>query len=159
MIKIFKIQTEIHVDKSNTWNVVSNSFFVRDFLPEIYKNVVALNFPCLTVQKNGLDILPAYVIRNNRIHWKRNEGTGIKLTKSSLNVTINHIEINLETQRGHTLVSLEVEYNNPFGLNFMLANKVIKSLFSHKLFVLKQDLETKKQSRTNLESNFGYPVF
>jgi hypothetical protein len=159
MINTFKIHIITAIDKDMVWNTLTNPSFVKDFLPEVQRNLMGLNLYTLSKHKNGLDVMPAYVIKHKTIHWINNLNITIELAKTDLNIDINHIEINLDTKNNRSIVSIEVQYNSPLDLNYLKGHKVIKSLFSRKLMVLKQDLEKIKQAELDLEPNFGYPVF
>jgi len=159
MIRTFKAQTTINVDSNTAWDAVSSTRFVKDFLPEIYKDILGLNLFYLARHKNGLEVTPAYVVPNKTIHWNSNANTAIELARRDLKVNIKHVEINIEKGNHATNVSIEVEYDSRFGANFMLIRKIIKSLFSYKLTVLKADLETNRHLESNLQPAYGYPVF
>ena len=65
------------------------------------------------------------------------------------------ILVNIASNADSTTVEIAVEYESRLGANFMLIHKIIKTLFSHKLTVLKEDLEIHKQDGTNLQAAFG----
>jgi hypothetical protein len=155
MIRTFKAQTDIAIDSSVVWNTIKHRKFVKDFLPEIYKDILGMSLAKLALHKNGLDVMPSYVVPDKTIHWHNSGQTVIELTRSDLPVMIDHVEINMKAVGDTTAVDIVVEYNSPIGANFMLINKIIKTLFSHKLAVLKQDLEMYKQDDTNLQAAFG----
>lgn len=155
MIRTFKAQTNITVESDTAWKTISSRHFVKDFLPEIGRHIRSSDLFYLAMHKNGLEVMPAYVVPNKTIHWNNNAITSIALAKSDLNVAIHHIEISLETKNNSSLVTIEVEYNSFIGANFMLINNVIKTLFTYKLTVLKQDLETGKQLEPGLQAVFG----
>lgn len=155
MIRTFKAQTDIAIDSSVVWNTIKDRRFVKDFLPEIYKDVSGMSLAEFALDKNGFDVLPAYAVPNKTIHWQNNGQTVIELTRQDLQLTIDHVEINIASNADSTTVEIAVEYESRLGANFMLIHKIIKTLFSHKLTVLKEDLEIHKQDGTNLQAAFG----
>jgi hypothetical protein len=159
MIRTFKTQTTINVDSNTAWDAISSRRFVKDFLPEIYKDILGLNLFYLARHKNALEVMPAYVVPNKTIHWNSNANTAIELSRRDLKVNIKHVEINIEKRNHATNISIAVEYDSRFGANFVLIRKIIKYLFSHKLTVLKQNLETNRHLESNLQPTYGYPVF
>lgn len=159
MISTFKTHLTTAINRDTLWNTLINPNFVRDLLPEIQRNIMGLKLYTLSQHKNGLNVMPAYLIRFKTIHWYNDFNTTLELANSDLNIDINHIEINLEVKKESTKVSIEVEYEHPLDLNFIRANKAIKSLFKQKLTVLKKDLETAEQAEVTKEPSFGYPVF
>jgi hypothetical protein len=66
MIRTFKAQTTINVDSNTAWDAFSSTRFVKDFLPEIYKDILGLNLFYLARHKNGLEVTPAYVVPNRQ---------------------------------------------------------------------------------------------
>ena len=155
MIRTFKAQTDIAIDSSVVWNTIKDRRFVKDFLPEIYKDVSGMSLAEFALDKNGFDVLPAYAVQNKTIHWQNNGKTVIELTRHDLQLTIDHVEISIASNADSTTVEIAVEYESRLGANFMLIHKIIKTLFSHKLTVLKEDLEIHKQDGTNLQAAFG----
>lgn len=155
MIRTFKAQTDIAIDSSVVWNTIKDRQFVKDFLPEIYKDISDMSLAEFALDKNGFDVMPSYAAPNKTIHWQNNGQTVIELTRQDLQLTIDHVEINIVSNTNSTTVEITVEYDSPFGANFMLVHKIIKTLFSHKLTVLKEDLEIHKQDGTHLQAAFG----
>ena len=155
MIRTFKAQTDIAIDSSVVWNTIKDRQFVKDFLPEIYKDISGMSLAEFALDKNGFDVMPSYAVPNKTIHWQNNGQTVIELTRQDLQLTIDHVEINIVSNTNSTTVEITVEYDSPFGANFMLVHKIIKTLFSHKLTVLKEDLEIHKQDGTHLQAAFG----
>jgi len=155
MMRTFKAHTTIAANKDTTWNAVSSSCFVKDFLPEVYKDISGLSFSYLAMHKNDLVVMPAYVVPTKTIHWNNNSTTSIKLARNDLNVTIDHIEISLEAKGDSTIVMIEVEYDSRLGAEFMLIKNIIQTLFSHKLTILKQDLEKNKHVEFCLPTAFA----
>ena len=99
--------------------------------------------------------MPAYAVPTKTIHWNNNSSSSIKLAWNDLNVTIDHIEISLQAKDDSTIVVIEVEYDSRLGAESMLIKNIIQTLFSHKLTILKQDLEKNKQVEFCLPTAFA----
>ena len=155
MIRTFKAQTDITIDSSVVWNTIKDRQFIKDFLPEIYKDISGMSLAEFALDKNGFDLMPSYSVPNKTIHFQNNGQTVIELTRKDLQLTIDHVEINIVSNTDSTTVEIAVEYDSPFGANFMLVHKIIKTLFSHKLTVLREDLEIHKQDGTHLQAAFA----
>jgi len=155
MIRTFKAQTDITIDSSVVWNTIKDRQFIKDFLPEIYKDISGMSLAEFALDKNGFDLMPSYSVPNKTIHFQNNGQTVIELTRKDLQLTIDHVEINIVSNTDSTTVEVAVEYDSPFGANLMLLHKIIKTLFSHKLTVLREDLEIHKQDGTHLQAAFA----
>lgn len=141
MKRLFKTRVNLASDSVSVWNALTQNSFVNDFLPEITRDISKLTLKRLAMHKHGLTVMPSYAIPNKTLHWRRGAGLNISMARQDLNVIIDDIEINLSEADGHTTVELSVNYNAKLGARFLLAENAIQHLFSHKLTILKQDLD------------------
>ena len=135
---------KIAVEPSQIWLTIIQQDFVRHFLPEINRDFsnVKSETP-LYFHLNPNKLLPAYVIPGITISWDNNANTAIRLIRKDLNANISSIDIDLAAADGYTKVTLEVNYKPKLDANFFLTHASVRSLFSNKLRVLKNDIESK----------------
>jgi len=72
MIRTFKAQTDITIDSSVVWNTIKDRQFIKDFLPEIYKDISGMSLAEFALDKNGFDLMPSYSVPNKTIHFQNN---------------------------------------------------------------------------------------
>ena len=136
----------IQADADTIWEAITRNDFVKDFLPEVRKNIQTMGDYAQATHRNAKDVLPAYAVTGQAIGWNTVTGTTIALPRKDTPANIEAIDIQLnETARG-TTVTIEVEYNPEFGQNFFETRRCLKGLFGIKLNVLKRNLEVEPQT-------------
>ena len=137
----YKAQTTIHASTDAVWNAIARESFVKDFLPEVKKDISAMGEYIQTTHRNASSVLPSYAVTGRAIGWNTGAGKTIRLPRKDVHANIEAVDIQLESHENDTKVTIEVTYNPKVGKNFMLANRCVRGLFSIKLNVLKQDIE------------------
>ena len=155
MLRTHQTQINLIATVDEVWKTIIEPDFARDFLPEISRDTSNLSLFKLANHKNPLNLMPAYMVRNKTISWDCIANTSIKLARKDLDVEINNIDITLQDNKYNTLVTIEVNYASKLNSKFLLAERIIKGLFSHKLEVLKQDLELNRQERHQMQPAYN----
>jgi len=132
----FKAHIFIQEDINTVWNEISSYSFVKNYLPEVRGNKE-----------------PSYIIPLYNVGWSNGFGKIFTLPRKDVKGNLEYINIEIRAKRQNTWITIEVSFSPYFGKNYFLAHKCIRGLFSHKLKVLKQEIE-----RKNIQSQ-GIPVF
>jgi hypothetical protein len=128
MLMTFKTQKAMPADASAVWAEITHPDFIRHYFPEI--------------NSRKKRVYPSYVVQGSVIAWHQNQTTTLQMVNKDLNLQIASIEISLEDRDSETIVCLEVEFETPFNGELLHSLKAIRSLFKHKLLVLKQDFNS-----------------
>jgi hypothetical protein len=144
----------INADIEDAWKAITQSSFVKEFFPEIKKNMNELSTYIRNTHRNAELVQPCYAVHCQAIGWNKVNGTVIRLPRKDVNAHIDAVDIKLEERGHYTRVIVEVTYNPRIGKNFILAHRCIKGLFSIKLSVLKKELEA-DTNRTQLTPAFA----
>jgi len=131
----------IQADVDTIWEAITETDFVKDFLPEVRKNLQAMGEYAQATHRNAQQVLPAYAVPGQAIGWNAVTGTTIALPRKDTPANIEAIDIQLEKNARGTKVTIEVQYNPKLGENLFETRRCLKGLFGIKLNVLKQDLE------------------
>ncbi len=154
MLRTYKAQSHIAVSREDVWATISQSNFVKDFLPEIGRDICKLTLFTLAMHKHPFDVMPAYMVPNKIISWDVVANTAIELTRKDLSADIKHIDLTLQANGDDTVVSFEVHYKTRLNASFLQTERAIRGLFNQKLKVLEQDLAT-LQPRQHLHAVFN----
>jgi len=147
MLRTYKSQCHIAVSPDEVWSTISRSAFVKDFLPEIGRDICKLTLFTLAMHKHPFDVMPAYMIPNKIISWDVDANTSIELARRDLVAEIKHIDITLHDSGNGTAVRFEVQYETRLSSTFLQTERSIRGLFNQKLNLLKQDLESTQTSQ------------
>lgn len=150
----YTAKTTINADIEDTWEAITQPNFVKEFLPEIKKNMNELSAYVRNTHRNAESVQPTYAVRGQAIGWNKVAETDIRLPRKDVNANIDAVDIKLEERGNYTRVIVEVTYNPRIGKNFMLAHRCIRGLFGIKLNVLKKELEA-DTNRTQLTPAFA----
>ena len=131
----------IQTDAQTLWEAITATDFVKDFLPEVRKNIQAMGEYAQATHRNAEQVLPAYAVAEQAIGWNAVTGTTIALPRKDTPANIEAIDIQLEAHARGTKITIEVQYNPTLGNNFFETRRCMKGLFGIKLNVLKRDLE------------------
>ena len=151
MLRTYQAHINIAAKTDEVWKAIIEPRFTRDFLPEVNRSFVKLTLFKLAMHKNAYNVMPAYMVRNKTISWDTNANTSIELARKDLASTIHNIDINLRDKRNRTLVTIEVNYETKLNSTFLQTERTIRGLFKHKLDILKQDFESSKQERSQIQ--------
>ena len=137
----YKTKTTINASIENAWEAVTHVTFVKEFLPEIKKNINKVSPYVRATHRNAEHVQPCYAVYGQAIGWNKVAGTDIRLPRKDVNANIDVVDIRLEERGKNTRVIVEVTYNPTLGKNYLLAHRCIRGLFGIKLNVLKKELE------------------
>jgi carbon monoxide dehydrogenase subunit G len=155
MLRTYQAQINIAATTDEVWKAIIQPEFTRDFLPEVNRSFAKLTLFKLAMHKNAYNVMPAYMVRNKTISWDTNANTSIELARKDLAATIHNIDINLRDKGNRTLVTIEVDYATKLNSTFLQIERTIRGLFKHKLDILKQDLESTKQERYQMQPAYN----
>ena len=141
MNTIYKTQMTVHADVENVWDAITQQRFVKDFFPEIKKDLSNLSDYVFRTHKNTERLLPAYMLPNHVIGWAKGGATDIRLPRKDVNANIKTIDIELIAKGENTKIKIEVDYSPKFDKNFFLAHRCVRGLMEIKLAILKQEIE------------------
>lgn len=150
----YTAQTTIYTDIEDTWEAITQPSFVKEFLPEIKKNLTELGTYVRNTHSSVDRVQPCYAIPGQAIGWNKVAGVDIRLPRKDVNANIDAVDIKLEEHGNNTRVIIEVTYNPRFGKHFILAHRCIRGLFGIKLNVLKNELEA-NNDRAQLTPSFA----
>ena len=134
----------IKADADSTWDAITRTRFVQDFLPEVKKDLSGMGDYIRRTHPNATLVAPEYVVRGQAMGWSAGAGTVIRLPRKDVEANIENVEIRIEAQGEYTKVTFEVQYAPELGKHYFLAHRCVRGLFGMKLDVLKKDLETSK---------------
>ena len=137
----YKAQITVQTDVEEAWNAITQKNFVKEFFPEIKKDISNLGEYVLRTHKNLEQLAPSYMVLNQAIGWANSGTTEIKLPRKDVDANIESIDILLINKGEYTTVKVEVNYSPKIGKNFFLAHRCVRGLIAIKLAVLKKDLE------------------
>jgi len=137
-------RTKILASPTQVWKAITQENFAKHFFPEIKRDFSNINSTMpLYCHQNADKLLPAYITPGKTISWDTNANTSIRLIRNDLNANIRSIDIDIEASDGGTLVSLKVNYKPKLNNMFFHTHACVRNLFEAKLYILKNDLETK----------------
>ena len=136
----------VKADRDTTWNAITQTRFVQDFLPEVKKDLSGMGEYIRRTHPNATLIAPDYVAPGQAMGWSAGAGTAIRLPRKDVEANIESVEIRLEAQGETTKVTFAVQYAPQFGKHYFLAHRCVRGLFNLKLNVLKKDLEAQQQT-------------
>ena len=131
----------IAADVATTWDAITAPRFVKDFLPEIKKDLQGMGEYVKATHPRMNHVGPDYVAHEEAIGWSAGAGTAIRLPRKDVEANIEAVDIQVEGQRGFTKVRIDVQYAPEVGNRYILARRCVRGLFGMKLDVLKKDLE------------------
>ena len=137
----FTKEISIQADVNSTWDAISQTGFVKDFLPEVKKDLQGMGEYVRRTHPNAEQLGPDYVVPGQAMGWSAGAGTTIRLPRKDVQANIESVDIRIEGQGQFTQVTIEVNYAPEFGQYFFLAHRCVRGLFGMKLTVLKEDLE------------------
>lgn len=138
----YETHINIHADIDSTWNAVTRPNFVKEFFPEIKKDLSRMGKYIQSTHKNAASVLPEYMVPHRSLGWTTGAGTVIELPRKDIHANIESIDIRFEEKGRNTTASMEVVFAPDFDNHFLFVHRCIKGLMNIKLAVLKQDLET-----------------
>ena len=144
MNTFYSKEITIKADADTTWDAITQSRFVKDFLPEVKKDLQGMGEYIRRTHPNAALVAPDYVAAGEAMGWSTGAGTAIRLPRKDVEANIDSVDIRVEGRGQYTKVAIEVHYNPVFGERYFLARRCVQGLFGMKLDVLKKDLETSK---------------
>lgn len=138
----FTKEITIRADAATTWAAMNQTRFVKDFLPEVKKDLQGMGEYVLRTHPNADQVAPDYVASGEAMGWSTGAGTAIRLPRKDVEANIESVDIRVEDQGEYTKVRIEVNYAPDFDKHFILAHRCVRGLFGMKLNVLKKDLES-----------------
>ena len=60
----------IQADADTIWEAITRNDFVKDFLPEVRKNIQTMGDYAQATHRNAKDVLPAYAVTGQAIGWE-----------------------------------------------------------------------------------------
>jgi hypothetical protein len=124
--------------------------FVKHYLPEVSRKPTSINSTApYTNHQNTQKNLPANAVVEKTMAWNTISHR-IQLTRQDLKANISAITIDLIAKAEHTEVRLEVIYQPELNKAFLLTHASVRSLFRHKLNVLKRKIESTTISQESL---------
>lgn len=139
-------QISIKADAETTWQAITQTRFVQDFLPEVKKDLKGMGEYIRRTHPNAALVAPDYVVAGRAMGWSTGAGTAIRLPRKDVEAHIESVEVRIEPRGEYTRVTFEVQYAPEFGKHYFLAHRCVRGLFNLKLNVLKKDLEAQQQT-------------
>lgn len=137
MTSRYSYQTTISATPSEIWQLLTQQRFVKQYLPEVKRKPSDIRSTApYSYHQNTDNILPAYTVVEKTISHR------LQLARKDLKANIDSITIGLTAQGDQTKVMIEIIYQPEINSNFLLTHASIRSLFSHKLDILKQNIES-----------------
>lgn len=138
----YTTKVTIAASTAQIWQTLTQQDFVKHYLPEVSRIPNAINSTSpYTYHQNTHKISPTYAVVEKTMAWNTISHR-IQLTRQALKANISAITIDLIAKAEHTEVRLEVIYKPELNKAFLLTHTGVRSLFSHKLNVLKRDIES-----------------
>ena len=134
----------INADITTTWDAITENGFVKDFLPEVQKDITGMGEYVQRTHQNATRVMPAQVTPGQFIAWTTQAGTRIELPRQDTQANIQAVEIQLKEKGVFTEVTIEVNYNPDMNTKVFETRRCLKGLFGIKLNVLKNDLEAEQ---------------
>ena len=142
MNTFFKTHVTVQTDIESTWNAVTQPDFIKEFFPEVKKDLSCMGEYVRNKHQNAGQESPEYMIPYRAMGWTSGAGTVIKLPRKDVHANIESMDIQFTAKGGYTTVSIEVVYAPNFDKHFFFAHRCIRGLMNIKLAALKQDLES-----------------
>jgi carbon monoxide dehydrogenase subunit G len=150
----YTTKATINASIEDAWEAITKPSFVKEFLPEIKKNINEMSSYVRTTHRNAENVQPCYAVYGQALGWNKVAGTDIRLPRKDVEANIDAVDIKLEERGNNTRIIVEVTYNPRVGKNYLLAHRCIRGLFNIKLNVLKKELEA-NTDRTQLTPAFA----
>lgn len=142
MTSRYSYQTTISATPSDIWQLLTQQNFVKQYLPEVKRKPSDIRSTApYRYHQNTDNILPAYTVVEKTISWD-NISHALTLTRKDLKANIDSVTIVLIAEAGDTKVMIEVIYQPKVDSKLLLTHASVRNLFSHKLDVFKQDIES-----------------
>ena len=138
----YKTKIKVHAGIASTWKTITQADFVKDFFPEIKKDLSAMGEYVRSTHKNAGQTNPDYMIPHRAAGWTTGAGTRIELPRKDVHAIIESIDLQLADSGNSTVVAIEITYAANFDRHFLFAQRCVRGLINTKLTVLKQELET-----------------
>ena len=141
MIMNYKTQISVHADLEAVWDAVIHSDFIKDYFPEIKKDLTGMSTYILNSHRNPGQTFPTYVIPRHALGWTAGAGIDIALPRKDVRANFESIDIHLVSNGAKTKIMVETVYAPELNKDFFFVLRCIRGLMKIKLAVLKQDLE------------------
>lgn len=138
---IYRTKTVVPADIETLWNYLIQPGFVKDFLPEIKRDLSGSSEYVYRSHRNEARTLPSYAVPYQNIGWVSGSGVTIRLPRKDVDAAIEAVTVLLKGKGNKTKVTLEVNYNPSIGKHFIFVSRCVRALFTAKLRVLKQDFD------------------
>lgn len=140
----YKSQIMVYTDVESAWNAVTQANFIKNFFPEIKKDLSKMGQYIQTMHRNPNEIAPVYMIPRRALGWTSGAGIQIELPRKDVQANIESIDIRLESKGAKTQIVIETVYAPKLDRNIWFAHRCIRGLMNIKLAVLKRDLEANR---------------
>ncbi len=131
----------VNTDIESVWNAVTHTGFIKNFFPEIQKDLSEMGEYVRATHRSPNNVLPDYSTPQRALGWTSGAGLHITLPRKDVQANIESIDICLESKGDKTRIMIATVYAPRLDKNFRLAHRCIRGLMNIKLAVLKRDLE------------------
>ena len=142
----YKSKITVYADIESVWNSVTQPGFIKNFFPEIKKDLSEMGKYVRATHPNPNEVSPVYAIPQRALGWTSGAGIQIALPRKDVKANIESIDIRLVAKGAKTQIIIETDYSPKLDRNFWFAHRCIRGLINIKLAVLKRNLEADRNN-------------